>query len=399
MKKKLPFITILIVFILVISVSYYFNGKHTLGNYEEDYVSKILVDNQDIQVIYKNGNLFNTNLTYGNVFEKVIDIKNESLKDVTLSINIRDLKDKVESVKYLIYYKIDDEEYKILKEESTIDDKLIYNLISYKNTDMSIKIVIKSYFEGNKNLSGEFKVDENISSKEIFISNMNEIHSKLLDKINSLNGINQSGIYFYTIEDDSIKGQVIIDAQDISEVKYIYTAYNDLYMYVNYKYDKEFKKSKIQKNDFSLNNITPTSACSSYSKKACVSFSSLQYDETGGKENFYNKVNEVIKRLDSINISENVYIINVVDDLNIKDIRGYVLINNKENKREIYLYLTNNIFMISGYNLTSLGSIDINSSTIRAYKESAFNLSSKDMHTVCSFSGFNECLTLQNNPV
>ena len=55
--------------------------------------------------------------------------------------------------------------------------------------------------------------------------------------------------------------------------------------------------------------------------------------------------------------------------------------------------------MISGYNLTKLGNFDENSTTIRAYNESAFNLSSKDMRTVCSCSGFNQCFNLQNELV
>ena len=77
----------------------------------------------------------------------------------------------------------------------------------------------------------------------------------------------------------------------------------------------------------------------------------------------------------------------------------YNLVNNTDGNKEIYLYLTNDLFMISGYNLTKLGNFDENSTTIRAYNESAFNLSSKDMPTVCSFSGFNQCFNLQNELV
>ena len=91
MKNKLPFIIIIIVFILGISISFLIKRKDSKGDYENDYISKILVDNVDIGVTYKAGNLFNTDITYGNVYEKYIDIKNETDKDVTLSININDL--------------------------------------------------------------------------------------------------------------------------------------------------------------------------------------------------------------------------------------------------------------------------------------------------------------------
>ena len=136
MKNKLPFIIIIIVFILGISISFLFKRKDSKGDYENDYISKILVDNVDIGVTYKAGNLFNTDITYGNVYEKYIDIKNETDKDVTLSININDLNVSNELVKYSIYYKISEDNYQLLKDESILTDKLIYNLIAYKKTNM-----------------------------------------------------------------------------------------------------------------------------------------------------------------------------------------------------------------------------------------------------------------------
>ena len=56
MKNKLPFIIIVIVFILGISISFLFKRKDSKGDYENDYISKILVDNVDIGVTYKAGN-------------------------------------------------------------------------------------------------------------------------------------------------------------------------------------------------------------------------------------------------------------------------------------------------------------------------------------------------------
>ena len=399
MKNKLPFIIIIIVFILGISISFLFKRKDSKGDYENDYISKILVDNVDIGVTYKAGNLFNTDITYGNVYEKYIDIKNETDKDVTLSININDLNVSNELVKYSIYYKISEDNYQLLKDESILTDKLIYNLIAYKKTNMSIKIVIKSYLEDKINLAGEFKVQDNLSSKDIFISGLNDVQSKLIEKIKSINGINTSGIYYYEVNQDEFSGYIIVDAQDISEIKYVYTVYNDMYMYVNYKYVDEFKKSKIMKKDEKISTKNVADICRSYSKKGCSNLNDLSYDKDGGKENFHSKVNDVINSLNNITLQENVYILDVVNDLKKSDIRGYVLINNVKQKHEIFLYLTNNIFMISGYNLTKLGEIKLTSSTIRAYNESAFNLASKDMSTVCSFSGFSNCVTLQNTPV
>ena len=74
MKNKLPFIIIIIVFILGISIFLLFMRNQTLGDATNDYLTKISVDNEDIKVNYLNGNLFNTTLTYGNIFEKVIEL-------------------------------------------------------------------------------------------------------------------------------------------------------------------------------------------------------------------------------------------------------------------------------------------------------------------------------------
>ena len=398
MKNKLPFIIIIIVFILGISIFLLFMRNQTLGDATNDYLTKISVDNEDIQVNYLNGNLFNTTLTYGNIFEKVIELENENDKDVTVSINIKDFKATNSLLKYTLYYKVD-EDFKVLKEESLLNENLIYNLLISHGKKTTIKIVIKSYYEGNSLIEGEFKVQKNLSSKDIFITFMNEFHNKLIDKINKLNGINTSGIYYDIIDDSNYHGYVLIDARDISEVNYIYSVYNDQYMYVNYRFNEEFKKSKLASNDGSLNDKTSEDICRMYSKKSCFDFNSLTFNESGGKETFYKSVQDLESKINSLEIDKKVYVIDIKSDLIFSDLRGYVLINNINSEKEVYLYVTNDIFMVSGYNMTKLGSVSLDSSTIRAYNESAFNLSSKDMSTVCSYSGFTECYDLQNNLV
>jgi hypothetical protein len=55
--------------------------------------------------------------------------------------------------------------------------------------------------------------------------------------------------------------------------------------------------------------------------------------------------------------------------------------------------------MISGYNITKYGNFSYDSTTIRAYVESAFNLSSENASKVCSFSGFSECLNKEGSTI
>lgn len=398
MKNRIYNLIFIIIIMLSLSVLLLFIQNKKSHNETEDVAKTVSINDLKLNVIYEKGNVINTNISYGNTFEKYISIENNNSDDLTISINIENLNVNNELIKYSLYYQTDEtENYKELVKETSLTDKLIYNLIAYKETKMNIKIVFKSFYEQDISLlKGELKVSNNLSSKDIFISKLEQIHSSLLDKINSLNGINESGIYYEKIETDGILGFIIIDAKNISEVKYIYTLYNDKYMIVNYKYKNGFKKGYIKNNDDSLKNMTEDNVCKMYSKKDCIDFNTLNYKDNGGKDNFNNKIKEVIDAINKLNYDKKVYVIDISNDLNISDARGYVLVNNLETTKEIYLYLTNELFMISGYNYTKLGKIDVLSSTIRAYNESAFNLSSKDKKTVCAFSGFSDCFNLQN---
>lgn len=398
MKNRIYNLIFIIIIMLSLSVLLLFIQNKKSHNETEDVAKTVSINDLKLNVIYVKGNVINTNISYGNTFEKYISIENNNSDDLTISINIENLNVNNELIKYSMYYQTDEtENYKELVKETSLTDKLIYNLIAYKETKMNIKIVFKSFYEQDISLlKGELKVSNNLSSKDIFISKLEQIHSSLLDKINSLNGINESGIYYEKIETDGILGFIIIDAKNISEVKYIYTLYNDKYMIVNYKYKNGFKKGYIKNNDDFLKKMTEDNVCKMYSKKDCVDFSTLNYKDNGGKDNFNNKIKEVIDAINKLNYDKKVYVIDISNDLGISDARGYVLVNNLETTKEIYLYLTNELFMISGYNYTKLGKIDVSSSTIRAYNESAFNLSSKDKKTVCAFSGFSDCFNLQN---
>ena len=164
------------------------------------------------------------------------------------------------------------------------------------------------------------------------------------------------------------------------------------------KFSNANTKKEVKENDLSINNMNENDICKLYSKKSCNDFSSLNYSSVG-KKDFYQETMHIIEEVKNRTYDKNVYIVDVINDLNRQNIRGYVLVNNIDGNKEMYLYLTNDLFMISGYNLTKLGNFDENSTTIRAYNESAFNLSSKDMRTVCLFSGFNQCFNLQNELV
>ncbi len=90
---------------------------------------------------------------------------------------------------------------------------------------------------------------------------------------------------------------------------------------------------------------------------------------------------------------KSVYIYDVKKDIeNNTNIRGYILVDNTPNNPEYYIYLTNDIYMVTGYNITKFGNFKVNSNTIRSYTDTGFNLSSENMLKVCDFSGFSECV-------
>lgn len=399
MKNRIYNLLFIIVVILSISIVLLYIHKKEPTEYENDLTIVEKIGEKEIDVTYIKGNMIDTTLTFGNTYEKIIKITNNNSTDLVVAINLEDLNKLNEYIKYNIYYQTNEtDEYDLLKEDANLDNKLVYNLIIKSQTNMNIKIVIRSlYEEDSVNIKGRFKVTNNLSSKDIFISKANEIHANVLNDIQSLNGITEPGIYLKKIETSSLNGYVLIDARDISELKYVYTLQDGFYILNNYKYKNKFKKSSLQEKT-SENQIDENQVCNSYSKKECRDFNTLSYNNSGGKELFKEKIDKVVFDLENKTYEEKVYIIDA-NTLNIENIRGYVLINNKETKKEIYLYLTNDLFMISGYNLTKLGKIDIDSSTIRAYNESAFNLSSKDMKTVCNFTGFDECYDLNNQLV
>ena len=75
----------------------------------------------------------------------------------------------------------------------------------------------------------------------------------------------------------------------------------------------------------------------------------------------------------------------------------YILIKNDGETPEYYLYLTNDIFMIAGYNITKLGDFDSSSTAIRAYLPSTWQVSASSPSTVCSFTGLSGCKDKSGN--
>lgn len=413
MKKLIiPVIGLIVVFILFSSFKA-LEHDNKEGSSTKDIVENVSIDGKNLTVKYNLGNMIDEEIPYGNKVTKVIDITNESSEDIIFAIRISEVILSDEDLTYSVLYSYEDGIYKNLNEGISLvkDDNLAYNLVVEKKSSLSFKIEFYSNNQINPTkFTGKLSVISNLSEKDIYRKDIITLQSSILANIKALNGINEKGYFIVDIGDLSkdivqdFKGYVLIDASDYSDLKYHYFVHNGKYMLNNYNLvENDVNKNKIQDIDENVvNKFSFDYVCSNFNKKNCLAFSSLSFNPNGGKENFYKSSMEVINSVKESfkNKDKLVYIYDVTKDIaNNTNVRGYILVNNTADNPEYYIYLTNELYMVTGYNLTKLGAYTASSNTIRSYSVSSYNLSSENMSKVCAFSGFSECVTLSGEKV
>ena len=393
------FIFGLILFIIIGSIILIVDPNKNGNNKLEDLNTNVSIDNKELNVTYYEGNTLDLNISYGNIQDKYIKVTNNNDEDIVYSLKYIDAYLSYDEVTYSIYIKYNEDEYieAINNSSLKINSSLIHNLIIKGHSNMTIKLVFKSNHEKDLvNIKGILSITEDISSTELFNNTIHNINDSLEDRISKLNGIYQPGYYILNINELSfnnnanISGYILIDAKDISDIKYIYTVYNDKYMVKN----NDYKAINIQNRDDSyIGSLTVDVVCHQYNSKiTCSSFSSIPKSPSDDKRIFFNKSKNIINEYNNMKINDDkTYIYDVDQD----GITGYILIN----KDSLFLYIKDNLFMISGYNYKKLGDYDIKSKTIRSYNETAWNLSANSKSQVCSFSGFKECYDKEGNKI
>lgn len=406
MKKIIILAIIVVLGIILVSIWPYSRDNNV--SCVQDINTEVDIEDYLLNVTFVGGNMIDEELSYGNKYEKMIKIENKNDVDLSYSVSFEETVISDEHLTYTISYSLSEnaeESVTLIENENIVGDTaLSYNLLIENNSVIYLKIIFKANNETlNTKIKGVFKVEDNLSLEDVFLKKIELIQSELNTKIDNLNGINEKGFYIIDVKElsnevsDEFSGLILINATDISNLEFYYSVYNSSYMLKNQKYSlSNFSKNSINNVDIEyINSITFDNICSLHTNKTCSSFSELSYVSDGGKTNFYNNSIKVINLVkESFNSNKpKVYIYDVLTDIdNDTNIKGYILIDNTDiNNPEYYIYLANNYFMISGYNLTKLGDYSIGSSTIRAYTESAFNTSSENMLKVCNFSGFSEC--------
>lgn len=400
MKDKFLIGLLILIIFGILLYSFDFNDDEE-SSIKDIYITEdIFGDKLDVK--YIGGNMIDEKLMYGNSFIKEIEVSNTSNKDIVYALSLKEKNVSNELLSVSVYAELENEEVELLKDKTLKEENIIYNLVISKNDLVKLKVVFLSNKEGgNTFLKGRLQVTTNLSEKEIFIHNINNIQNALENKIDELNGIVNPGYYMIDVSllDSNFNGNILINANDISSLEYYYSVNNNNYMINDYLYKgKLSQKNVVIKADM----LDRDGLCITHSKRGCSDFNDIPYNQGGGKKSFLKNVKTILDSLkDSVSkLDKNVYIYDVKSDIqNDTNVRGYVLVDNTKDSSELYLYLTDESFMISGYNYSKYGEITETSGTIRAYKESAFNLSSSDKARVCSFSGFSECFNLNNEKV
>ena len=414
MKKRNIIIFLIIIILLIIYVvnpSYISNSIPILKKKSStsDITESVSIKNHKLKVTYYKGNLIDEVIKYGDSYEKTIKIENTSNSDISYSINFSDSEINNDKVVYSMIYSEDNEAYKDLQEERSItrDYTLMYNLGLKASKTIYIKIIFKAKDdEEDTILKGCISVKNNLTKKDIFINDTVSVNNAIIEHFEEINWVSTPGVFVTNvnelgIKDLTINGYVVIDATYIGNIEYYYYVYNDSYMLNRYKYDNSLKKNNIKDLDTSkTSEYNDDNICRLYSRKPCSRFLNLEVNTGSSKKSFKEKIDKVVEEVkkDFDTSIKDVVIYNVETDINNDtDVKGYILIDNKEGNSEYYLYLTDYYFMVSGYNLTKLGPVLTSNTTIKTYVVDSYNLSSESMSRVCTFSGFSECKEKNGN--
>ena len=410
MKKRPMLLLVLIIIVLLI---YVINPKEisvfTKKSSTSDITDTVSINSKKLKVTYYKGNLIDEKIQYGNTFDKVLRIENVSDAQVSYSINFSDSEINNEKLVYYMYYSEDNSSFKELQRERSItrDYTLKYNLGLESGKVIYIKITFKALDdETDTILKGRLSIKENLTKKDIFINDVISVNNKINEHFDEINGVSTPGIFKVNVKslgitDLSIDGYVVIDATFIANIDYYFYIYSDSYMLDEYKYEPSFNKSNIKDIDPGITStFTEDNVCSLYSRNGCSNFLDLGINTGNSKKSFKENVEKVIDLVkDSFDTSRrSIVVVNVESDIsNPTDVRGFILIDNREGASEYYLYLTDNYFMISGYNITKLGAILTSNPTIKTFVIDSYNLSSESAQTVCSFTGLGECEDYSGN--
>ena len=413
MIKKIIIIICLSI-LLFLSCSYFFRSNNQKSNNTPevnkslDVIEKKQINKKELTITYYEGNMLDEELPYGNKITKKIKVENNNNESVAFSLKFKEADINNLDVTYGISFSDDGEKYEklVIEKNALVEDQtLYYNLAVNAKSKIYFKIEILASNPSITTLKGILSVETNLADKELFVIDFNSIKDTVVKKVQSIGGIETKGVYTLDITSlqfndlsASYRGIVLIDTRDYSFIKYIYNIYSDKIMLLNYNSDTELKANLIKqfnKND--ITNLNEETICDSYYKKGCSKFGTLPKSNKRTTASFTFVVNDILNisssKIKEYNLTTSGYVYDIQALTNkYKDIRGFIIVDNTNNKKDIYINITDNFYSVLGYNYSKYGPITERSGTLRMYVELNYNQSSENKEIACKFIGLTKCL-------
>jgi hypothetical protein len=169
-------------------------------------------------------------------------------------------------------------------------------------------------------------------------------------------------------------------------------------MLLDFDSDNELKSGNIKSyNKSEADKINEVNLCTSYTKKECTLFGTLKKSNKRTTASFTEMVNDILKqakeKISNMNLNQSGYVYDIqkITD-KYKDIKGYIIVDNTNNKKDIYINITDNFYTILGYNYSKYGDVKERSGTLRMYVEFTYNQSSETKQKACTLIGLSKCL-------
>ena len=412
---KRIFIIVLLSILLVLSCTYYFRANKEeeikpVVSKSQSVIDRKLINKKELTITYFEGNMIDEVIKYGNKVTKLIKIENNNNEKVSFSIKFKESMISNQDVTYYVSYSNNNEVFEKMKSDNNKlleDQTLYYNLGVEANSSIYFKVdFLANNTTEETTLKGILSIDTNLSDKELFLEDFKIIHEVVKNKVYSVNGIETKGYYTINLTSLSFKdlnytyrGIVLIDAKDYSLIKYIYNIYNDKVMLLNYNYDTELKQNLIKKtNKNEIEKINEETVCTSYTNKECTLFGTLPKSNKKTTKQFTDMVNDILSiskenlSTKTLDTKSYIYDINSITS-KYNGIKGYIIVDNRNNKKDIYITISDGFYSVLGYNYSKSGEVKERSGTLRMYVELTYNMAAETKEKACNFVSLKDCIS------
>ena len=414
MRRRI-FVMICLTILLILSCTYYFKSNNQEFKKipepvkSQSIIEHRMINKKELTITYYEGNMIDEVVKYGNKITKIIKVENIKNKEpVAFSIKFREASISDDKVTYAISYSNNNEIYEKLKIEKnalTEDQTLYFNLGVEPNSALFFKVeLLANNTEAESTIKGMVTIETNLTDRELFMEDFKTIKEEVNKKIYSVNGIETKGYYTLNITsipmeglNSSYRGYILLDARDYALIKQIYNIYNDKVMLLNYSIDDELKGGLIKPLDQEIiSTLSEESICTSNTNKECLKFGTLKKSNKRTTKYFTDMTNDILKlakeKINSMDLKQEAYVYDLNDIVNkYQNNRGYIVVDNTNKQKIIYIYITDDFYSVIGYNYTKYGEIKERSGTLRMYVELTYNMAAETKEKACSFVGLTKC--------